>query len=162
MPIALSMNGDGLLNSDKILWGGSSHTIQDLVGLKIEADNISDTMKVVSPDFKHAKGEMLPPSAEEALTLAGVLRSLFGTAKTKVLVGGIESSARLVALSKKMKDDAKATAAAEKQNKRMARARQVDLDIISSDEAVPIKQLFGSKVAVGKSDAFFKKPPTRS
>ena len=164
MPIASFVNGDGLLNSDKILRGGSSHTTRDLIVPKKEVDDTSDTTKVVSPDFKRAKDEMLPPASEEAVPviLPGASRTLFGTAKTRVPVGGFEPSARLVALSKKIKDDAKAAEVADKANKRMVRARQVDPDIISSDEGVPIGQLFGPKLAVGIPDAFPEKPPTRS
>ena len=60
MPLASFINGDGLLNSNKILREGSSHTTRDLVVPKKEVDNTSDSMKVVSQDFKLAKGEMLP------------------------------------------------------------------------------------------------------
>ena len=125
IPLASLLNGDGLLNSDKILRGGSSHTTRDLVVPKKEEDRTLDTVKVVSPGcyFKRVKEEMLPPSTEEAIpvTVPGASRTLFGTANTRVQVGGFEPSDRLVALSKKMKKNAKAAEVAEKAKKRLAR-----------------------------------------
>ena len=116
---------------------------------------------MVSPNFKHAKGEQQPPSADEALSLAVASSSLFGTAKTKVPVSGFPPSAKLVALSKKIKDDAKAAEAAEVLKRRIGRAGERDPDILSSDGDVPIAQLFPSKFAMGKPDPFPAKPPPR-
>lgn len=164
IPFASLLNGDGLLNSDKILRGGSSHTTRGLVVPKKEEDPTLDTVKVVSPDFNRIKEEMLPPSTKEdvPVTVPGASRTLFGTAKTRVQVGGFEPSARLVALSKKMKEDAKAAEVAEKCKKRLARTRQADPDILSSDEGIPIGQLFGPKLALGKPDLFPEQPPARA
>jgi hypothetical protein len=135
-----------------------------LVVPKKEEDPTLDTVKVVSPDFNRIKEEMLPPSTKEdvPVTVPGASRTLFGTAKTRVQVGGFEPSARLVALSKKMKEDAKAAEVAEKCKKRLARIRQADPDILSSDEGVPIGQLFGPKLALGKPDLFPEQPPARA
>ena len=164
IPLASLLNGDGLLNSDKILRGGSSHTTRGLVEPKKEVDNTYDAAKVIFLDFKRVNEEMLPPATVEyvPVTVPTASRTLFGTTKTRVPVGGFESSARLVALSKKMKEDAKAAEIAEKSNKRLARIRQVDPDILSSDEGVPIGQLFGPKLSVGKPDAFPDLPPARA
>ena len=164
IPLSSFLNGDGLLNSDKILRGGSSHTTVDLVIPKKEGDPTIDTSKVVSPNFNRLKDDMVPPTTKEdvPVPVSGASRTLFGTAKTRVQVGGFESSTRLVELSKKMKADAKAAEVAEKCRKRLVRTRQADPGLLSTDDGLPIGNLFGPKLALGKPDIFPEKPPARA
>ena len=77
LPLCAFVNGVGLIKSVKILHGRSSAVPRNVVVPKIEEDRISDTLKVVSPYFKHTKGAMAPPSTETALSLASATWSLF-------------------------------------------------------------------------------------
>ena len=66
--------------------------------------------------------------------------------------------AKLMALSKRMKDDAKAVEAAEVLTKRETQAKELDDNVLSSDADVSVVQLFPTKFVVGKSNTCSPKP----
>ena len=70
LPLSAFLNRYGLINSDRILYRGPTTVAQNLVIPKIKGDCIFDIQKVDSPNFKHAKDAMAPPSTEQTLSLA--------------------------------------------------------------------------------------------
>ena len=107
-PLSAFVNEDDLNVSDKIFHRGPSGVVQIPVVTKIEEDRISDTQKAVSSKFNDGQYTTMPSFGKQPPSLASAPRSLFETATSRVSVPGMTPCVKLVALSKRMKNIAKA------------------------------------------------------